>query len=79
MTESPVPVTLVEPGQEDNLLLQDCQRCQEPRYHLCELVASYPLCLHWLLTCGECGCQVQGWEDIGTMRWWAGGEEPEPD
>ena len=51
------------PGQEPNLYLLDCERCEEPRYHLFEEAAAYPLCFWMVFHCGECGREVNGWLD----------------
>jgi hypothetical protein len=53
-----------EPGQEPNLVLLHCERCQEPMQHLCEIWGVYPLCIWWVLNCGECGKELNAWEDL---------------
>jgi hypothetical protein len=66
------PATLPpEPGQEPNLYLLDCERCEEPRYHLFEIAASYPLCFWMVFACGECGREVNGWLDRPYVARWS--------
>lgn len=60
-----------EPGQEPNLHLLDCERCEEPRYHLFGMAASYPLCFWMVFTCGECGREVNGWLDRPYVARWS--------
>lgn len=59
-----LPPASPEPGTEPNLYLADCERCDEPRWHLFRLDAEYPLCLLWAFKCGECGKLTHAWEDL---------------
>lgn len=51
-------------GHEENLYAHFCSRCGDEMLHLCQIEGEFPLCILWQLTCGECGSQLQAWEEV---------------
>lgn len=57
-----------EPGEEPNLFLRDCVRCDEPRKHFYDVLGEFPLVLLIGYSCGECGSVIQEWEPV-PIKW----------
>lgn len=57
-----------EVGEEPNLFLRECVRCDEPRKHYFEVEAEFPLVLLVSYTCGECSSVIQEWESV-PIQW----------